>query len=321
MICSKCGNRDHDINATTCRVCGHAVKKAPGATARASSNWTDVKDWRRHLIQRLGAPPVELKEGKTFVFGRKSECDMTIASPKISRKHSEVVWRDKQPVLRDLGSENGTEVNGKPIKERVLEDEDEITIGPFMCTYRCLQGRTSIQVAQELLDSQADTQSMSVAAMTGTLKDMSVYELLETLSFNQKSGTLEVYNPQAAEGQVVMEQGYPLYAQVGGLRGEAAVYHILEWGEGTYRFVGHIDTSRRPNLQTTIQNILTNAKKRDQARASGVREAGTVPLKALPKHYPQTEKHRRPGAHPALGSKPSKRKLPPPKRKRPRSER
>ena len=39
--------------------------------------------------------------------------------------------------------------------------------------------------SEDLLDSQADTQEMAAVAMTGTVKDMSVYELLETLGGGQ----------------------------------------------------------------------------------------------------------------------------------------
>ena len=83
-----------------------------------------------------------------------------------------------------------------------------------------------------------------------------------------------------------------------------------------YRFVGTIDTSRRPNLRSTMQNILAEAKKRDEARDSGERVG--IPLKSMPKKYAKTEKHKRGGIHPTgrkgsgSGKAPTKRKPPPP---------
>ena len=74
------------------------------------------------------------------------------------------------------------------------------------------------------------------------------------------------------------------YAEAEALQGDAAVFHILGWAEGNYRFVEQIDTSRRPNLRSTIQTILMHAKKRDQVRESNE----GVPLKSLPKKYTPT---------------------------------
>jgi pSer/pThr/pTyr-binding forkhead associated (FHA) protein len=297
MICAKCGNRDHDLQAKACRVCGSKLDAPKSrANARTSSHYQDVTTWQRHIVQRLGAPPVEIKQGETFVFGRSSESDMKINSPKISRKHAQVEWEEATPVLVDLGSENGTEVNGKPIKRHPLEDGDEIEIGPFGCTYRCLQGRSSVQMSQELNDSKADTQSMNAVAMSGSLSEMGVYELLETLSYNQKTGTLDVYTEKGAEGTVALQEGLPLYAAASHLVGEPAIHHMLGWTEGQYRFVATVDPDLAPNVWTTIQALLTQAQqqaKRAQAKGQSSGKA-TGPHKTPPKASPPSAKRRRP---------------------------
>ncbi|RMG07297.1 MAG: FHA domain-containing protein, partial [Planctomycetota bacterium] len=204
-----------------------------------------------------------------FVFGRSSDCDLKINSPRISRHHAEIVWvDDDQPVLRDLGSENGTLVEGRPIREHRLADGEEIALGPFHCTYRKLQGRSSIRAAQELSDSQADTQSMMAVAMSGDLKDMGAYELLETLAYNAKTGTLDLYTPSGAEGSVVLQEGLPLAAFCGKLEGEPAIYHMLGWARGQYRFVTGIDPDLEPNVWLTMQDVLRRAQRRDRAKRS-----------------------------------------------------
>ena len=149
---------------------------------------------------------------------------------------------------------------------------------------------------------------MAAVAMTGNLKDMGAYELLETLSYNQKTGTLEVYSPSGAEGKVTLQEGYPLFAKAGKLLGESAIYHLLGWPEGNYRFVGALDDSERPNLRATIQEILSRAKRRDEQRGSGHH----APLAATPQkqNYAQTEKHRQQGPK---GKGTGRRRPPPPK--------
>ena len=64
------------------------------------------------------------------VIGRLSSCDISIGDPQVSRRHAEV-RRDAEGFhVFDLGSTNGTVVNGAPVRERRLSDGDELKIGP-----------------------------------------------------------------------------------------------------------------------------------------------------------------------------------------------
>jgi hypothetical protein len=62
-------------------------------------------------------------------IGRAPECDVVLADPEVSRHHAEVRRADGGFVVVDLGSMNGTRVNGAGVRERALNDGDEITIG------------------------------------------------------------------------------------------------------------------------------------------------------------------------------------------------
>jgi hypothetical protein len=66
---------------------------------------------------------------ETVVIGRLPECGMVLSDPNVSRRHAEVRRQDNDVVLVDLGSTNGTRVNGVPVRERVLEDGDEVSVG------------------------------------------------------------------------------------------------------------------------------------------------------------------------------------------------
>ena len=63
------------------------------------------------------------------VIGRLAECDVVLADPNVSRRHAEVRRDGSGFVVVDLGSLNGTRVNGAKITERQLRDGDEITVG------------------------------------------------------------------------------------------------------------------------------------------------------------------------------------------------
>ena len=63
-----------------------------------------------------------------IVIGRSRECDLRVADGNASRRHAEVMQEDEWYVV-DLGSTNGTELNGRRITRERLSDGDRITIG------------------------------------------------------------------------------------------------------------------------------------------------------------------------------------------------
>lgn len=65
------------------------------------------------------------------VIGRSREADLTVAHPMISRQHCELFDADGLLMVRDLGSLNGTFVEGRQITEAGLRPEDEFSIGPL----------------------------------------------------------------------------------------------------------------------------------------------------------------------------------------------
>jgi pSer/pThr/pTyr-binding forkhead associated (FHA) protein len=62
-------------------------------------------------------------------IGRLSDCTVPIPDPQVSRRHAEVRAEAEGYVLHDLGSLNGTTVNGQPVSQRLLEDGDVIGVG------------------------------------------------------------------------------------------------------------------------------------------------------------------------------------------------
>ena len=63
------------------------------------------------------------------VIGRLPDCEVTISDPQASRQHAEIRPVGSGHVLVDLGSTNGTLLNGTLVHEQQLRDGDQITIG------------------------------------------------------------------------------------------------------------------------------------------------------------------------------------------------
>lgn len=83
-----------------------------------------------------GAGAIVLPSGDRFVLGdatvtigRLPESVLVLEDPNVSRQHAEIRPSGTGFVLVDLGSTNGSKVNGIKVSERVLEDGDELTFG------------------------------------------------------------------------------------------------------------------------------------------------------------------------------------------------
>jgi S-DNA-T family DNA segregation ATPase FtsK/SpoIIIE len=68
-----------------------------------------------------------------FYFGRSAECQLRSASPLISQRHAALLIRDGRIYVRDMGSTNGTTVNGRVLRneEAVVADGCVIEMGPL----------------------------------------------------------------------------------------------------------------------------------------------------------------------------------------------
>jgi hypothetical protein len=70
-----------------------------------------------------------VRPGERVTAGRARECALAISDPSLSRRHFELAWDGKACHLKDLGSRNGTSVNGARVGEAWLRDGDTIEAG------------------------------------------------------------------------------------------------------------------------------------------------------------------------------------------------
>jgi pSer/pThr/pTyr-binding forkhead associated (FHA) protein len=77
-----------------------------------------------------GGQPIEIVKD-LVVIGRKEDCDLRLEHKSVSKMHCVIVKADGLLSLRDLGSTNGTRVNGTRVRRAMLLPNDQITIAHF----------------------------------------------------------------------------------------------------------------------------------------------------------------------------------------------
>lgn len=75
--------------------------------------------------------------GRRILVGRAPSADLRLDDPRVSRLHARIEMRDDGVYVEDLGSRNGTSVDGEAVTQpRRLEVDDEITIGSAALVFR-----------------------------------------------------------------------------------------------------------------------------------------------------------------------------------------
>ena len=131
------------------------------------------------------------------VIGRRSDCDLHIPLITISKRHCQLSFNKGVLTLRDLGSCNGTILNGKAIDEAVIQAGDSLEVGPLTFVFQ-IDGQPQ-KISPPSQDKQKpsqpetgkkDSSRDSTAAPTEDLTEPDDFDLLED-DFDEKLGDLE----------------------------------------------------------------------------------------------------------------------------------
>ncbi|MBI1899950.1 MAG: FHA domain-containing protein [Planctomycetia bacterium] len=138
------------------------------------------------------------------VIGRSRQATLTIGHPKVSRQHCELFEKDGAVVVRDNSSLNGTLVNGRVVKECVIEPGEKLTVGPltFMLMYE-----PAAAAAQPEVSLSINGEPAAPAADAGDVLPPDVFQEAAGPKTNEPSpateedsGTVELPSPAAVAG-------------------------------------------------------------------------------------------------------------------------
>jgi pSer/pThr/pTyr-binding forkhead associated (FHA) protein len=154
MYCSQCGNELIE-GAKFCQNCGTAVDQREGeeqvdvdrTTAAIDIGAFDPTSKVESLpsldegtamlvvVRGPNAGARYLLDREETTVGRHPDCEIFLHDVTVSRRHSEFRREGGEFLLRDLGSLNGTYVNGDRVEEKDLDSGDEVQIGRFKLLY------------------------------------------------------------------------------------------------------------------------------------------------------------------------------------------
>ncbi|MBL8900242.1 MAG: FHA domain-containing protein [Planctomycetes bacterium] len=108
---------------------------------------------REPLVARLevaGAAPAVHKLGPQTTLGRSPSATIQIVDPEVSRAHTQIEQDGDEYLVRDLGSSNGTYLNGRRLYgPATLEDGDELAIGASKFVFRLESHRPQVLRTEE----------------------------------------------------------------------------------------------------------------------------------------------------------------------------
>lgn len=120
---------------------GEGVVRIDSTNVKGEVKWTPILDinGKRYPITRSHT-----------VVGRGSEADITVDDPGISRRHVEILWDGKRAQVNDLGSTNGSQLDGMPVTKAALPPDSVISIGRTRIVFRVLAQSATIDQFSDL---------------------------------------------------------------------------------------------------------------------------------------------------------------------------
>jgi pSer/pThr/pTyr-binding forkhead associated (FHA) protein len=114
------------------------------------------------LIPLDGGTPVDILKDMTLV-GRKEDADVRLDHKSVSKMHCVIVKTDGLLLLRDLGSTNGTRVNGQRVRRAALLPNDQVSFASFK--FRVMFGPDVEQPSVPAAEHTQHLDAREVAAM------------------------------------------------------------------------------------------------------------------------------------------------------------
>jgi len=178
-----------------------------------------------------------LRANREIVIGRSSDLDMVLVEDMVSRKHAKIVTSDTNVVIQDLGSTNGTFVNGEKVKKARLKEGDRILIGTSILklVVKAAEASAADEAAAKSALERAASQKKKDSTMSGRIEDVPVPDLLQLFQTSKRSGVLVIKGEQT--GKIYLRDGRVYYSIIGDdhdLGPQKSFNRMVAWEDGAF---------------------------------------------------------------------------------------
>ena len=214
-----------------------------------------------------------LPNNKEIVVGRSSELDMVLVEDMVSRRHAKLTVTGDQIFIQDLGSTNGTFVNGEKIKRARLTEGDRILIGTSIIKLVASDGTAAASNANAKLEDVAQGRRTSqVRTMSGSIAEIPLPDLLQLFGASKKTGTL-VIRTEHDVGKIYIDTGKVQFAVVNehfDVPPMKSLFRILTWAVGSFDMDAAEEREFPTKIEMSVEGILMDAMRQiDEIRRLG----------------------------------------------------
>ena len=205
-----------------------------GAGGAESAQWA-----LRFISGKYQGGEFPLRPHREIIIGRSSDLDMVLVEDMVSRKHAKITTDETTVTIQDLGSTNGTFVNGEKVRKADLKDGDRILIGTSIIKIVFVDGEATSSISENEARNKMAVAANKKAApksMAGSIEEIPLPDLLQLLSTSRKSGVLVVRSDQHL-GRLFFRKGQIYFANLENhynVGPRKAFVRMLGWTQGSF---------------------------------------------------------------------------------------
>ena len=201
---------------------------------------------------------------REIIIGRSSDLDMVLVEDMVSRRHAKISSTDAEVYIQDIGSTNGTFVNGEKIAGRALPARGRSHPGRHVDHQgrrgrgRSSRDRPRPRRAAGSRPARSSARQTQGRPMSGVIEEIPLPDLLQLLSTSRKSGVLTVNNGVSL-GKIYLRKGAIYFATINddfAGRPQKAIYRMLTWLTGTFELEPQVEMQVMEEIQESTEGLL-----------------------------------------------------------------
>jgi hypothetical protein len=209
-----------------------------------------------------------------MVIGRQPGSDLLLTEDLVSRRHARISYDGREVTVEDLGSTNGTYVNGKRIERSRVVPGDRVLVGESIFTL-AVREPSQATVATEVRSVTADgliAAGKPSTAMQGRLDEVPLPDLLQLLGTARKSGVLALHT-EGHVAEVRLDRGRIVGCSLdtrADLPPQKVLFRLFHWTTGGFelRPSAPAEAPPAPIAEPTDVLIMQAARYLDEMRSA-----------------------------------------------------